>query len=60
MGLLLKVCVELGLEKRSKSQKTRYERERERERENGIDCFVSRDSSERRAVIKINRVFILV
>ena len=32
MGLLLKVCVELGLEKRSKSQKTRYERERERER----------------------------
>ena len=56
MGLLLKVCVELGLEKRSKSQKTRYERERERE--NGIDCFVSRDSSERRAVIKVNRVFL--
>ena len=34
------------------------ERERERERENVIDCFVSRDSLERRAVIKVNRVFL--
>ena len=47
MGLLLKVSVELGLEKRSKSQERKRkraigrERERERERENGIDCFVS-------------------
>ena len=59
-GTVTESLCRIGVRKKEAKAKRQDMRERERERENGIDCFVSRDSSERRAVIKINRVFILV
>ena len=65
IGLPLKVCCRIGgkLKKEAKA-KRQVKRvvetcQRERERENVIDCFVSRDSSERRAVTKVNCVFLI-
>ena len=61
-GAVTESLCRFRVRKRSKSQKR--ERERERERECVcvcvIDCFVNRDSSERRAVIKVNHVFLFL
>ena len=62
MGLLLKVCRRIGGRKKKQKPKDRIKDclRLVREGENGNDCFVSRDSLERRAVIKVNHVFLFL
>ena len=62
-GTVTESLCRIGVRKKKQKPKDRIRKraiERKRERENGIDCFVSRDSSERSHCQSKPRIFVFV